>query len=187
MKRNQRGFTLVELLVVIAIIGLLSTIGVVSLNSARAKARDAKRLSDIRQLASIMELYFSSNQQYPFSPAAGTTLDGGCISEKGTVGVKNAACLADGTENPVLVAKVASAPGIPSGETYKYIGYLTQTPSAASGSICDGSTGKSQCLSYAMEFTLETTISGVGSGKKCLTQTGIINTAAGDKPCLTPT
>jgi len=50
------GFTLIELLVVIAIIGLLSTLAIVSLNGARAKARDAKRISDVRQMASILEI-----------------------------------------------------------------------------------------------------------------------------------
>ena len=53
---NKKGFTLIELLVVIAIIGLLSTMAVVSLNNARAKARDARRLSDIKQLSTILEL-----------------------------------------------------------------------------------------------------------------------------------
>lgn len=56
MKKNQSGFTLIELLVVISIIGLLSTMAVVSLNSSRSKARDAKRVSDIKKLSSLIEL-----------------------------------------------------------------------------------------------------------------------------------
>jgi prepilin-type N-terminal cleavage/methylation domain-containing protein len=55
-KFNKKGFTLIELLVVIAIIGLLSTMAVISLNSARAKARDAKRLSDVKQLSTTLSL-----------------------------------------------------------------------------------------------------------------------------------
>lgn len=54
--KKQRGFTLIELLVVIAIIGLLSTMAVVSLNSARGKARDAKRVSDIKQISNLIEM-----------------------------------------------------------------------------------------------------------------------------------
>ena len=44
-RNNKKGFTIIELLVVISIIGLLSTISVVSLNGARIKSRDAKRVS----------------------------------------------------------------------------------------------------------------------------------------------
>lgn len=55
--RNKKGFTLIELLVVIAIIGLLSTLAVVSLNNARGKARDARRVSDIKTIQTAMDLY----------------------------------------------------------------------------------------------------------------------------------
>jgi len=54
--KNKKGFTLIELLVVIAIIGLLSTLAVVSLNGARAKARDAKRVSDVKQISTLIEM-----------------------------------------------------------------------------------------------------------------------------------
>jgi type II secretion system protein G len=64
--RVQKGFTLIELLVVIAIIGLLASIVLVSLNSARAKARDAKRMSDLRQIQTAIEMYADDhNGQYP--------------------------------------------------------------------------------------------------------------------------
>ena len=65
--KNQKtkGFTLIELLVVIAIIGILSTLAVVALNSARSKARDAKRVADIKQVQTALELYYNDASSYP--------------------------------------------------------------------------------------------------------------------------
>lgn len=60
----KRGFTLIELLVVIAIIGILSSMVLVSLRGARAKARDARRESDIRQIILAMELDYSDDERY---------------------------------------------------------------------------------------------------------------------------
>jgi prepilin-type N-terminal cleavage/methylation domain-containing protein len=64
-KKGTKGFTLIELLVVIAIIGILSSIVLASLNTARQKSRDAKRVSDIRQLQLAFELFFDTCRQYP--------------------------------------------------------------------------------------------------------------------------
>ena len=68
MKKTSKtgaGFTLIELLVVIAIIGLLASIVLVSLNTARKKARMAKRAADLRQIVTALELYYSDNNSYP--------------------------------------------------------------------------------------------------------------------------
>lgn len=64
---HERGFTLIELLVVIAIIGVLSSVILSSLNVARAKGRDARRISDLRQMKIALELYYQSNGSYPSS------------------------------------------------------------------------------------------------------------------------
>ncbi len=74
MKKNQQGFTLIELLVVIAIIGLLSTLSIVALNSARARSRDARRVSDVKQIQTALEMYFNDNGSYPTATAASTTI-----------------------------------------------------------------------------------------------------------------
>ena len=65
IKNKKLGFTLIELLVVIAIIGLLSTIVMVSLNSAREKARVAKAKAELRQLQTAVEMYYDTNGAYP--------------------------------------------------------------------------------------------------------------------------
>lgn len=59
--QKSKGFTLIELLVVVAIIGMLSSVVLASLNSARQKGRDARRVSDIKQLQLALELYYDSN------------------------------------------------------------------------------------------------------------------------------
>jgi len=69
-RKNQRGFTLIELLVVIAIIGILATIVLVSLNTARSKARDVRRVSDLRQLSLALEMYYDDNNAYIDSAGA---------------------------------------------------------------------------------------------------------------------
>lgn len=97
---KKPAFTLIELLVVIAIIGVLATLAVVSLQSARAQARDAKRIADIKQVQTALELYFNDQGYYPAStsvtssifyedsvymarfPKAPTPADGDCDSEE---------------------------------------------------------------------------------------------------------
>jgi general secretion pathway protein G len=71
MKRTEsKGFTLIELLVVIAIIGILSSVVLASLNTARLKSRDAKRISDMKQLQLALEFSFDADNSYPVQAAA---------------------------------------------------------------------------------------------------------------------
>ena len=70
MYTNQKGFTLIEILIAMAIVAILSAGVLVGLNPVRAKARDARRISDLRQVQTGLELYFSKSGQYP--PAVGT-------------------------------------------------------------------------------------------------------------------
>lgn len=62
----KKGFTLIELLVVIAIIGVLASIVLASLNTARKKARDSRRIADVKQIQLALELYADANSgKYP--------------------------------------------------------------------------------------------------------------------------
>ena len=94
--KKMSGFTLIELLVVIAIIGILASVVLVSLNSARSKSRDAKRLADVRQVQTALELSFNDNNTYPAAtsalvptymsrfPTAPTPIDGTCTAVQNT-------------------------------------------------------------------------------------------------------
>ncbi len=74
MQKQKKGFTLIELLVVIAIIGILSAIGLVSLNGAREKARDSKRQSDLSSVKSAIALYYDDNNSlYPATNDSSST------------------------------------------------------------------------------------------------------------------
>ena len=55
--KQKNGFTLIELLVVISIIGVLSTIVLASLNTTRAKARDAIRKIDMQNIYNMLAMY----------------------------------------------------------------------------------------------------------------------------------
>ena len=70
--KSKKGFTLIELLVVIAIIGVLASIVLASLNTARLKGRDVRRIADIGQLRLALELYFDSFRGYPVGNAIGS-------------------------------------------------------------------------------------------------------------------
>lgn len=117
IKKNENfGFTLIELLVVISIIGLLASVVLVSLNSARAKARDAKRKADFKQISTALEFYYDKYGKYPVSITGGT--GGQCPSvHTGPCGYDRwgwcrDAVNCDGTETPAVDPHINWIPGL---------------------------------------------------------------------------
>jgi len=102
--RSARGFTLIELLVVIAIIGMLASIILASLNTARIKSRNARRLADLKEIQTALELYFSDHNQYPD------------LSGTGQVAVTNATLVAD-----LVPAYISVISDDPLGGAYHYV------------------------------------------------------------------
>jgi len=64
---KKSGFTLIELLVVISIIGILATLVAANLNSARSRARDVERKSDLKNIQTALRLYYNDKGRYPSS------------------------------------------------------------------------------------------------------------------------
>ena len=152
-KTKKRGFTLIELLVVIAIIGLLSTLAVIALNNARQKSRDAKRVSDVKQLQSALELYYNDANGYP--PTA--DIEGVCLSHDSGVGGGFASpCETGGT---TFMNIVPSNPS-PGGTTYVY--------------DIDGDKS-----TYELTYTLESGAGGLGDGIHTASEQGITKNTAG--------
>lgn len=112
ISKFRKGFTLIELMVVIAIIGILATVVVSSLNTARAKGRDTKRISDIHQIQNALELYYNTNGVYPAAGAGWS--ESSVIASPWTTVLE-----------PLLTAYIPKLPLDPlnSGRTYTLAGY----------------------------------------------------------------
>lgn len=148
---NKKGFTLIELLVVIGIIGILSTLALLSLGNARQKARDAKRLSDIRQVQTALELYYGDANKYPVQGSTASPIILGSAS--GYTLSSGAGFAADGSESAKLF--MGQVPNDPVDDQY-YEYHSTN----ADGSDCTSG----RCEYYEITFTLEKNAAGLDAG-----------------------
>lgn len=150
MLKNKKGFTIIELLIVIAIIGLLATISIVALNGARQKGRDAKRVGDIRQLQTALELYFNDQNSYPV--VTGTLV----------LGSANAAKLC----NTGFVSAATAC-------TRTYMGIVPSNPTPGGDNYTYASTGASTTTLYTIGFSLEDSTGAYSAGTHTASQDGI--------------
>ena len=158
--RKTKGFTLIELLVVISIIGLLTTLAVVALNSARQKARDAKRVADIKQIQTALELFYNDQSGYPAETGAGRVLGSAtyrCLDENGFAG---GPCSGD-----TMYMGLIPANPTPNGADYTY--------------NCLQDDGTTECTSaanaskYSLTFTIESATGSLTSPNCTANQEGI--------------
>lgn len=158
-KQGKKGFTLIELLVVIAIIGMLSSVVLASLNSARAKARDARKVADFRNIQNALHLFYDTNGRMPnnYNPCCGVGEGSGYYEQS--------------MGELVTAGFLSAVPKSPGGGTYYYYNYgegnavgaimvttLEAAPNTTTGippscrpwgagiNWCDQSSSKAYCL-----------------------------------------
>ena len=143
MREDERGFTLIELMIVVAIIAILAGILIPNFVNARSQAQTAACESNLRSIATALELYYADNQVYP--TASGAPVQPSLLTANGVAYLNNTPkdpAAQSGTATYALTTVQASAgspasytivcPGIHTGST------LAKIPLAggASGSVC---------------------------------------------------
>ncbi len=158
---NQKGFTVVEVLIVVLIIGLVGTLAVVAVNSARTKQRDAVRLSNVRQVQSALEDYFNESNAYP----PGTELPLGDSSQSVCLGTGGFAASCSGDGSVFLRVVVGTIDNGLDGKS--------TCGSPARDAFCYSA--QDDASSYGIQFELENALTQVGlaKGANCATPDGM--------------
>jgi prepilin-type N-terminal cleavage/methylation domain-containing protein len=151
--KKQAGFTLIELLVVIAIVGVLSVVAVVTLNSAFSKARDARRISDITQIQTVLDLYYDNRGVYPAQ--AGVPL---VLGKTGALTFSSGSGWSDSASGTLYMAAVPADPQ--SGYNYSY------------------QVNNTNLTTYEIRFRLENENAAWGTGVYCKALPGIVGCGA---------
>lgn len=164
--RNQRAraFTLIELLVVIAIIGLLASIILASLGGSRSKARDGRRVSDIKQIQLALSLYYDNVGSYP-------------VCSPPCSGVAFATALGTNVLSPAYITVL---PADPSNSGTLVYSYASTVNTPASGP-CNTAGG---CYGYVMQTVLENANSNASNGLNGTFATLVCNTTT--NYCVAP-
>lgn len=144
--KKQSGFTLIELLVIISIIGLLASIVLTSLSSARAKGRDAKRIQDLKQMDTAIQLYIDKYGHAPYLGANNCTATN-------PIGYNPCASVSVAQKDNWAILEselseyLSKLPTDPCGETCnvdrRWAAYIYKSPSSIS-QWCNGSCGLSE-------------------------------------------
>ncbi len=143
LKKSNKGFTIVELLIVIVVIGILALLVITTYSGIQAKARNAKRQSDIASLQTQLEAFYSQNGYYPsltdMNNATFLSSNMKSLDQEALVDPSNP------TNSKTLVAT-------PAAKSYAY------TVTTSSGGSCESD--DTTCAEYTLTATYEGTVNG---------------------------
>lgn len=142
LHKNSHGFTLIELLVVVAIIGILSSVVLSSLSSARVKARNAKRVLDMKNIMIALNMYYNEYGCLPLT--SGSTCPGAGVYSEQNAGLwdyssqggfltflKNSGIMKDVPVDPINNMTGDNSPA----KTYSYRYYCYRTTEPQPGLV----------------------------------------------------
>ena len=149
-REAERGFTLIELMIVVAIIAILAGILIPNFVNARSQAQTAACESNLRAIATALELYYADNQVYP--TASGAAVQPTLLTANGIAYLNNTpkdpaaqSATATYTLTTVNAAGGSAAgytifcPGVHAGSTLAKLPLLTGAPGTVCGPTCSAS------------------------------------------------
>ena len=143
LKKRNQGFTIVELLIVIVVIGILALLVITTYSGIQAKARNAKRTSDIKSLQTQLEAFFSQNGYYPSNADMNSS---SWLSSNMKSLDQNALI------DPSSSSQSKTLATSPAAKVYAY------QPLDSSGNSCE--TTDTNCAQYTLTATYEGTVNG---------------------------
>jgi prepilin-type N-terminal cleavage/methylation domain-containing protein len=145
LKKQNKGFTIVELLIVIVVIGILALLVITTYAGIQAKARNAKRQTDLKSLQTKLEAFYNDNGYYP--NLADMQSDTWLAANMKGFDLNS---LVDPSNTSQSNDPVAT----PAAKVYAY------AVTDASGNSCAGAGNDVNCAKYTLTATFEGTVNG---------------------------